>query len=235
MKLAASRLSIIRFSAIGGLALILAGATAPGGAFAADTPAAQEPDWGRQADQVLAASKARLNLTEPQVTSLKPIVERHLRKLRGLFEQYTGQGVAVMPALLGEFREARRSFQSNLEPILNPAQMQEIQVMRGEVDQEIKKAFCEARLKRLTDRLGLSAGQASAARPILSDEYDRRMAILSFHINAQGGPETRRPLGPELQQVRIEVDARLGGVLTPAQFQTYKAEGTATGAAPNGG
>ncbi len=235
MRLAASHLSIIRFGAIGCLALILAGALAPGAAFAADPPVAQEPDWGRQADLVLTSSRTRLNLTDAQVTSLKPIVERHLKRLRGLFEQYTGQGVAVMPALLGEFREARQAFQTNLEPILNPTQMKEIAAIRREVDQEIRKAFCEARLKRLTDRLGLSPGQAAAVRPILSDEYDRRLAILSFHIDAQGGPETRRPLGPELQQVRVEVDARLGGVLTTAQFQTYKADGGTTGAPPSGG
>lgn len=225
MRLAASRIPIIRFSAIGCLVLILAGAIAPGAAFAADTPAAApEPDWGRQADMVLASSRTRLNLTDAQVTSLKPVVERHLRRLRGLFDQYTGQGVEVMPALLGEFREARRSFQTNLEPILNPTQMKEILTIRGEVDQEIRKAFCEARLKRMTDRLGLSVEQVAAARPILADEYDRRLAILSFHIDAQGGPETRRALGPELQQIRDEIDARLRAVMTPAQMQTYLAD-----------
>ena len=234
MRLAAFHLPIVRRTVIGCLVLILAGAIAPRAATAADTPSTPEPDWGRQADLVLAATKPRLNLTDGQVTSLKPILELHLKKLRGLFDQYAGQGVEVLPALLGEFREARRSLRANLEPILNPAQLQELPAIRERVDQEIRKAFSESRLKRMSDRLGLSAEQAAAVRPILGEEYDRRLAILSFHIDAQGGPGTRRPLGPELQQTRDETNARLRGILTPAQMETHLSDRGGAGAGPAG-
>jgi len=235
MRLAAFRFPIVRRTVIACLALLLAGVTGAGAVSQADTPSTPEPDWGRQADLVLAATKPRLNLTDGQVTSLKPILERHLKKLRGLFDQYAGQGVEVLPALLGEFREARRSLRANLEPILNPAQLQELPAIRAEVDQEIRKAFSESRLKRMSDRLGLSAEQAAAVRPILGEEYDRRLAILSFHIDAQGGPETRRPLSPELQQIREESDARLRAVLTPAQMESYLADRAPAGAARKSG
>ncbi len=196
--------------------LALAGASA-------EPSATPPPDWGRQADLVLHEMTGRLHFTEPQVARIKPLLTAHLEKLRALFDSYAGHGVEVAPSLLQEFRETRGAFTANLAEILSPDQMKEVEVVRGEVDKEIKKAFCDARMAKLTVSLGLSDGQVGKARPIIDHDFDRRLEILSWHVEGAGGPVKALPLGPELQKLQAETDAQLGAVLTPEQLKKYQA------------
>ena len=204
---------------IASLALLL---VLPGPAWA-EPSATPPPDWGRQADLVLHEMSGRLHLTEPQTTRIKPLLAAHLGKLRALFDSYAGQGLEVAPSLLQEFRETRSAFTSNLSEILTPDQMKEVAVIRGEVDQEIKKAFCDARLAKLTATLGLSDAQAGRARPILNHDFDRRLEILSWQVEGAGAPVKALPLGPELQKVRTETDGQLGAIFTPEQMKSFLA------------
>jgi len=196
--------------------LVFAGASA-------EAPAPTPPEWGRQADLVLQSVSGRLHLTEPQTTRIKPLLTDHLGKLRALFDSYASQGLELMPSLLQEFRETRAAFTANLGEILSPDQMKEVVVIRGEVDKEMKKAFCDARISKLTASVGLSDAQVGKVRPILDHDFDRRLEILSWHVEGAGGPVKALPLAPELKKVRAETDGQLGAVFTPEQMKSYLA------------
>jgi hypothetical protein len=191
----------------------------------AQTAAGDTIDWARQADATLAAVKPRLQLSDAQVAQLRPLLAAYLPKLRGLFDSYAGEGIESGPALITEFREAREAFKQNLDPILNDAQKKEFLVLRGEVDGEIRKAFVEARLGWDRRTLGIDDAQVEKARPIVADNFNQRLQILSMHADSPGGPAASRPLWPELEKVQQETDARLRGVFTPQQMETYLAAG----------
>jgi hypothetical protein len=193
---------------------------------AAPAPAAAGAaiDWAQQADNALAAVKPRLQLSDAQVAQIKPLLTAYLPKLRALFDSYTGSGVESGSALITQFREAREGFRHNLDPILNDAQKQQFMVLRQEVDGEIRKQFIEARLGWYRRTLGSDDAQVEKLRPIVSDHFDQQLKVLSMHADSQAAPGTVRVIDAELRKVQQATDARLRGVLTPQQMETYMAE-----------
>jgi len=200
-------------------------APAPAAAAPAQDAAGDAIDWDRQADLTLAAVKPRLQLSAAQVEKIRPLLTAYLPRLRALFDSYAGEGVETGPALITQFRQARAAFKANIDPILNEAQKQGFLVLRGEVDGEIRKAFVDARLGWYRRTLGIDDAQAEKARPIVADNFDKRLQILSMLADSQGGPAASRPLWPEMEKVQQETDARLRGVFTPQQMETYLAAG----------
>jgi len=190
---------------------------------AAPTPAAagNTIDWAHQADLALGAVKPQLQLSDAQVAQIKPLLTAYLPKLRALFDSYTGHGVETGSALITQFREAREAFKHNLDPILNDAQKRQFLVLRHEVDGEIRKEFIEARLAWYRRTLGLDDAQVETITPIVADHFDQQLQILTMHADSQGGAAAARPMDAELQKVQQATDARLRGVLTPQQMQTY--------------
>jgi len=198
-------------------------------------PAAAAPpiDWALQADRALRAVKPQLQLSDAQVEQIRPMLIAYLPKVRDLFAGYVGHGVETGPALITHFREVREAFKHNLDPILNDAQKKEFLVVRHEVDGEIRREFIEARLAWYRRTLGLDDAQVERIRPIVADHFDQQLQILTMHADSPGNAQTVRPIDTELQTVQQATDARLRGVLTPQQMETYiDAESKKSGGGP---
>lgn len=200
-------------------------AAAPDAAPAAAPAAAGNTiDWAQQTDNALAAVRPQMQLSDAQVTQIRPLLLAYLPKLRALFDSYAGHGVEAGSALITQFREAREVFRHNLDPILNDAQKKQFMVLRQQVDGEIRKEFIEARLGWYRRTLGVDDAQVEKLRPIVTDHFDQQMQILSMHADTQSGGAATRTLDAELQKVQQATDARLRGVLTPQQMDAYMVE-----------
>ena len=119
------------------------------------------------ADQALAQLKGRLKLTDDQITKIRPLLVDHLGNVRRMFKDYGDPSGVGFPALIQEFRDRRARLKASLDPILTPAQRSEMEVIRKEVDQQLKDTICNERVAELKGRLSLSGDQEARVRPIL--------------------------------------------------------------------
>lgn len=206
----------------GGIALAIMMLAAVGAAVAG--PAATTPTADEAAAQAMALAKERLKLTDDQAAKIAPLMTAHVTRMRALFEEYTGQGVAVLPSFMQEFKATRDRFQANVDPILTEPQRAGFASIRKEVDTALRDQICDLRVSALKETLKLSDAQVAAVRPILLEDFDRKREILAFHTAPTGGPETRRPLFAEAGKVQEETERRLQGVLTPDQMKAYLAD-----------
>lgn len=174
--------------------------------------------------QAMALAKARLRLSEEQAAKIAPLMTAQVTKLRALFEEYTGQGVAVLPSFMQEFQATRERFRAGVDPILTEPQRLEFAFLRDEIDQALRDQICDLRVAALKDSLKLSTDQVAAVRPILLEDFERKREILSYHTGESGGPETRRPLFGEARKVQEETERRLQAVLSPEQMKSYLAD-----------
>ena len=110
-----------------------------------------------------------------------------------------------MPSLMREFRETRKNFQESVAPLLTPEQQEKFAVLIKEVDVALRDAICDARVTMLKSRLDLNDDQVDAVRPLILEDFERRRNIMSIHFDeTTGGPVTRRPLGPEIQEIQAD-------------------------------
>ena len=171
--------------------------------------------------QALALARARLQLTPYQTERIKPLLDAHVKKLRALFESYTGAGAAVMPSFLQEFKQTRDDFRANVHPILSESQRAGFDQLRKEVDEALRDLICDQRIAALKGRLTLSPEQEAALRPILKDDFDKKRELLALHTAPTGGPQGRQWGADEMNKIQLGTEGRLRGVLSPAQMQTY--------------
>ena len=122
-----------------------------------------------------------------------------------------------------EFRDRRARFQASLAPILTPAQLTEVEVIRKEVDQTLKDTICDERVAILKGRLGLSGDQATRVQPILCEDFEKKREIMSILTGPTGGPAARRTAHPEIEAIQSETEARLRQVLSAEQMRAYEA------------
>jgi hypothetical protein len=203
-----------------GAAPAQASATAPTKGTAA---AAGEPDMNALAVQALAQVKDRLTLTDAQVTKIKPLLVDHLGKVRQIFKDHNDPSGVSFPALMQDYRAQRARFKSSLAPILTPAQRKEADVIRTEVDQQLRDTICNERVAALKGPLSLTADQEASVRPILCEDFDKKREIISMLTTPTGGPAARRTATPEIQSIQSQTEARLRQVLSADQMKAYEA------------
>ncbi|MCZ6695521.1 MAG: hypothetical protein O7A63_03175 [Acidobacteria bacterium] len=191
-------------------------ATTSGGSDAA--PVSKE-----QIDQLMIVLKQRLDLRDDQTETIRSMMPDHLKNLRGILVKYSSGSAVAMPALMAEFNGARDEFRDQVAPLLNEKQMKEFMALRKEVDESIRSTICDEKVAFLKTRLNLTDDQVVAIRPIILDDYERKRELISFQMDAAGGPRTRRALWPEVQKVQEETEKRLAGVFTPDQMKEYSA------------
>jgi Spy/CpxP family protein refolding chaperone len=202
-------------------------AVTPSGAEAKAPPVTDEA----AAAQALTLAQKRLNLTPEQTEKARPLVQAQVVKLRGLFQEYTGEGATVLPSFLQEFQKTRDDFRSSMFTILTEPQKSAFDQLRKEVDAALREEICTQRIALLKERLGLTPQQEAALRPILNDDFEKKRNLAVLHTSATGGPEARRPLNDEVRKVQAETETRLASVLTPEQMKTYRADRDAKAAA----
>jgi hypothetical protein len=197
---------------------------APATAQAQGTAAAAgEPDMNALADQALAQVKGRLKLTDEQATKIKPLLVDHLGKVRQIFKDYGDPSGVSFPALSQEYRAQRARFKSSLAPILAPAQRKEADVIRTEVDRQLRDTICNERVAVLKGPLSLTADQEASVRPILCEDFDKKREVISMLTARTGGPAARRTATPEIQSIQSQTEARLRQVLSADQMKAYEA------------
>ena len=185
---------------------------------------AASPSDSEASAQALRLAQQRLKLTPEQTEKVRPLMDAHVKKLRALFEEYTGGGAGVLPSFMQEFKQTRERFRDSLHPILTEPQKAELDVLRKEVDDSLRDLICDQRIAALKGPLALTPEQETALRPILKEDFEKKRAILAAHTGAAGGPGTRRWLGDEVKKVQAETEGRMAGVLNPGQLQTYRAD-----------
>src|SRR5215475_100129 len=145
-------------AAIGGSGLAAAPQTSPPPAAPAAALPAAPTDMSLLVEQALGHLRGRLKLTEEQTARIRPLLAEHMAGVRQMFLEYSDPS-AQLPALMQEFRERRERFRTNLQPILTLPQMQELDVIRKEVDAALRDTICNERLAILKTRLTLTADQ----------------------------------------------------------------------------
>jgi len=93
---------------------------------------AQDQTFTQTPEARIAELKERLNLTDEQVTAVRPIIEEHVAQGKDIFKKYQGQGKEGFQAMQGEIKELQASTQSQLSAILTEEQMAEYGKMREE-------------------------------------------------------------------------------------------------------
>lgn len=83
-------------------------------------------------EEIIADMKARLNLTDEQVSQIRPIVESNQEKRRAVFEKYRGNIRGNRSEFRSEMDAIRQEADQQLSGILSPDQMAELDKMREE-------------------------------------------------------------------------------------------------------
>ena len=94
---------------------------------------------GRSPDQIVAAMKTRLGLTEEQEAQVKPVLEDEFVKRRAILETSQGQGPEGRSSLRGELQKLRSATDQRLGAILTKAQMDEYRNMQQEARQHMRR------------------------------------------------------------------------------------------------
>src|SRR5262245_10267016 len=215
-------------------AIVVAGLVAAiGGPLAAAEPpssaatpsaaaAAQPPDMGQLADEALRELGGRLKLTGDQSGRIRPLLIEHMTAVHKLFADYTDASGASLPGLMQEFRERRERFKSNLKPILTPPQMQEVEVIRKEVDEALRGIICDERLAALKPRLSLTADQETRLRPILQEDFEKKRNLVAVMTVPTGGPAARKAPTSQFEAIQSATEGQMRKVLSPEQMAAYE-------------
>jgi len=96
----------------------------------------------------LAEAKTRLNLSDEQVTKLKPLILEELQKLRALRDAHAGDtSVRARRAKLRDAKAIQRHFDENLEKILTKDQLKEWKKLRSERREKLKEEMKRRRVE----------------------------------------------------------------------------------------
>jgi Spy/CpxP family protein refolding chaperone len=163
---------------------------------------AQNPGEANTPEGRLETMRARLSLSEEQMTALKPLVEAETAKLKALKEDTSlsdAQKKEQARVLLGAFREKLASVLS----VEQKAKLSEEMQRRGGASQN----EAAQRLQSLKEKLGLSDEQVEKIKPILAEEAPKLKALKE---DKSVSPEDRRSILKQSME-------RLSAELTPEQ------------------
>ena len=102
---------------------------------------AQMPDEMNQDMATRMANlKTRLQLTDPQVEQLKPVVQEEVQKMKAITQKYEGDtSHASRHEMAKEIEPVRKNFNERIEKILDKDQMKEWNKIKKEREEEVKK------------------------------------------------------------------------------------------------
>jgi Spy/CpxP family protein refolding chaperone len=83
-------------------------------------------------EQVISQMKIRLNLTEEQITQIRPIIEDSMNQQKELFQEYRNQGPQAMASLEAKMQQLEQDIKERLAEFVTDAQLEEYQKMLEE-------------------------------------------------------------------------------------------------------
>ncbi len=88
----------------------------------------------------MAKLKERLQLTDPQVEQLKPVVQEEVQKMKAITQKYEGDtSHHARHEMSKEIEPVRKDFNERIEKILDKDQMKEWNKIKKEREEEVKK------------------------------------------------------------------------------------------------
>jgi hypothetical protein len=208
--------------AAGGSGPVAAPQTSPPPAAPAAAPPAAPADMSQLVEQALGHLRARLKLTEEQTARIRPLLAEHMTGVRQMFLEYSDPAGGQLPALMQEFRERRERFRTNLQPILTPPQMQELDVIRKEVDESLRDTICNERLSVLKARLTLTPDQETALRPILMEDFEKKRDLVAVMAAPTGGPAARKAPTAQFAAIQSQTEDQMRKILDAKQMAAYE-------------
>ncbi len=183
-------------------------------------------------------TRSRLNLTEDQITQLKPILEAHFEAQTAILSKYDlgGQNrenrpdIETLRALRRELDENKTKTATSLKGILSSAQMAEFEEIQTERKQQIQEGLLSKWAEDIGAKLGLTSEQVGQLTPVLKEHMDAQMAVLEKHgIDIGGSGERKRlrfralrALRNDLDEVSENTSKRLSGILSEAQLNQFE-------------
>jgi hypothetical protein len=186
-------------------------------------PAGAEP-W--TALEVAAYLEERLGLSREQVRDLRPAIEAYASAVSAAIDSRRGDGPEGWSGLLDEIEAHHQTFSAELARVLTPEQLKELDALRTEVKEGAAARLEQEALRGLQERLSLSEPARQQVVSILQEDWRRKRELVERYRGKAGRPAPR-DIGKELAAIHEDTEARLGGVLTPAQlaeFHAYREE-----------
>ena len=196
---------------------------------------AQEPT---QLEARMEETRSRLNLTEDQITQLKPILEAHFEAQMAILSKYdlgeqnreNRPDIETLRALRRELDENKTKTAASLTGILSSAQMAEFEEIQAERKKQIQERLLSKRAEDIGSKLGLTAEQIGQLTPVLADHSNAQMAVLEKHgiEIGNGGERNRmrlralRALRNDMDEVSENTSKRLSGILSKAQLDQFE-------------
>ena len=196
---------------------------------------AQDPT---QLEARMEETKSRLNLTEDQITQLKPILEAHFEAQMAILSKYdlgeqnreNRPDIETLRALRRELDENKTKTAASLKGILSSAQMAEFEEIQAERKKQFQERLLSKRAEDIGVQLGLTAEQVGQLTPVLADHSNAQMAVLEKHgiEIGNGGERNRmrlralRALRNDMDEVSENTSKRLSGILSKAQLDQFE-------------
>ena len=163
----------------------------------------------------LAIAKARLNLTDKQAKELRPLLEKRVSTLRKL-NHPSGGGESLWHELL----ESRRTFEAGLQRTLSADQLKLLPELQSELESEALARLREQQLNVLSQRLKLTSQQIGQVRPVLDQDFDRKVALLR---NDRNDPSNDRgAFRTALSIINKDTEAELKQILDDKQADEFR-------------
>lgn len=194
--------------------------------------AAEEEEGALEA--VVQEAFARLELSEDQLTHLRPVFRSHFEAQFGLLTQYgvlSDQGTDNLENAqeLGKHLESNnQKFEAQVAEILSDTQMSEFRRLQEESREAFRERAFASSLEQLGQTLELTDEQLAAATPILSNHTQTQLAIFEKHgVDLSGREKASMMTLLALRQDTNAVNARtlrqLSAIFSEEQLEKYKA------------
>jgi cyanate lyase len=174
-----------------------------------------------QTGQLVTELKEQLNLTEDQITELRPLMKEHSQKLRDLVEEYRGKGIVGLRSLKEDMQQLRDETKTLLDPILHEEQKETLKTFYDDLREKVHEKVRDRIISGLTTRVNMTAEQAQQVLPILKDHFANQRALVEKY--QEQGRKAFRDFRNEHQQLQKETEERLQEILTAEQLQEFKA------------
>ena len=153
----------------------------------------------------------KLNLTEEQKKSIRPIIEIEVKEIHSVRadESLTAEQKQE------KIKAIRQSGKEQMSKMLTPEQQEKLKAIREGVRDEISERIRE-RMEELSAKLELTEKQKKAIKPIVENEAKE---IQTVSTNENLVPEQKRA---KVKAIRQSAEEQINKLLTPAQQEKLK-------------
>ncbi len=165
----------------------------------------------------------RLDLTDEQVSQLRPVIRDHLKQLTGIFEAYWEDDKKTILDLEKDLKSQRRQLDDKLNKFLTPKQMDAWTKYRSDVLVSFFNLLNSQELNRIINRFKKIAAEHEEFRKILKSDVETTGKLLKKYGGEMEELVNRftKELGEEME----ETNSKLKDILTEEEkkdFETYQ-------------